>query len=471
MASSSEKQRQQKILKNRSYLQEEVVNTRGTEEAPSFSPAQTKEQTCEDSRYLLMEQVVETGNMWDALYRVERNKGAAGIDGMPVKSLREFLKESWLTIREQLLQGTYKPKPVRRVEIPKPDGGKRMLGIPTVLDRLIQQAILQVLTPIFDSEFSNHSYGFRPKRSAHQAVKAAQSYIKEGFRFVVDMDLEKFFDRVNHDILMAKVARKIGDKRLLKLIRRYLEAGIMLNGCCIRSEEGTPQGGPLSPLLANIMLDNLDKELELRGHRFVRYADDCNVYVKSRRAGERVLESVKEYVEGRLKLKVNISKSAVDRPWKRKFLGFSFTWEKNTRIRIASKSIERLKEKVRQITSRSNGLGVDTKVSQLAQYLRGWMGYFALADTPTILSKIDEWIRRRLRMCLLKEWKKPKTRRRKLVGLGIPMEWAKQISSSRKGYWRLANTPQINKALGLAYWREQGLVSLIERYREIRPTT
>lgn len=470
MTSSREEQRQQNI-QCRSLLPKEAVNPQGAEEVPSSSPARVKETTREFRYNYLMNLVLERDNLLQALHRVEENKGAAGVDGMEIVSFRPYILTHWDEIRFQLLSGTYKPKPVRRVEIPKPDGGIRLLGIPTVLDRFIQQALLQILSPIFDSTFSPYSFGFRPGRQAIDAVTQARAYIKEGYRFVVDMDLEKFFDKVDHDILMARVARLVGDKRVLKLIRGFLQAGIMVKGCFEASKQGTPQGGPLSPLLANIMLDDLDKELTRRGHRFVRYADDSNIYVKSQRAGERVLQNVKAFVEGRLKLKVNNEKSAVDRPWKRKFLGFSFTYHKEPKIRVASKTLKRFKEKVRELTSRRKSQSMEKRLIKLNEYLKGWMGYFRHAETRSIFKSLDEWIRRRLRMCLLKQWKKPKTKRKNLINLGIPIDWAYLISASRKGYWRLSNTPQVNKALGLFYWRNRGLYSLVVKFDENRSTT
>jgi len=440
------------------------VDTQGIAGAPSPSSARTTEQPGKNAQRL-MELIVSNSNVRSACKRVEQNDGAAGIDGMRAGGLRPYLHDHWAELKQSLLSGTYKPSPVRRHEIPKPGGGVRLLGIPTALDRFIQQAVLQVLTPLFEPRFSEHSYGFRPGKSARQAVEAARGYIEEGYGFVVDMDLSKLFDRVNHDIVMAKVARVVQDKRVLKLIRASLKAGVMENGVCVRSEEGTPQGGPLSPLLANIMLNDLDWELERRGHRLARYADDCNIYAKSRRAGERVMASVRRFVESKLKLKVNEEKSAVDRPARRKFLGFSFIGGSNPRIRIANKTRERFDERIRKITNRSNGRSMASRICELNAYVRGWMGYFRIARTPSVYQEMDQWMRR-MRMRLLKQWKKPKTVRRNLVALGIPEEWARKISGSRKGYWRLANTPQVNKALGLAYWRNQGLLSLMDLYAQ-----
>jgi RNA-directed DNA polymerase len=368
----------------------------------------------------MMKELMTRENLLSALKRVEANKGSHGVDGMSVKTLREHIQQNWLPIRQAIEEGTYEPSPVRRVEIPKPDGkGVRLLGIPTVLDRFIQQAIAQVLNPVLDPQFSEHSYGFRPKRRGHDAVREAKGYMKEGYRWVVDLDLEKFFDRVNHDRLMAKLAEKVEDKMILKLIRKYLQSGVMIDGVVRDSKEGAPQGGPLSPLLSNVVLDELDKELEKRGHRFVRYADDCNLYVKTRKAGDRVKASLTVFIENKLKLKVNQEKSAVDRPWKRKFLGFSFTWNQDPKVRIAAQAMKKVKAKIREITSRKKAVTMEQRIRELNRYLTGWCGYFALADTPSTFQGLDEWIRRRLRMCLWKQWKKPKTKIKRLVSLGI----------------------------------------------------
>ena len=467
LVSSRDVQRQPKTPQG-AYRWEEAVKPQGTTRGPSAPPAQPESTSSGTGTETLLEQMLERANMQAALKRVEANKGAPGVDGMETKDLRPFLRDHWVRVRSEILAETYQPIPVRRVEIPKPEGGVRLLGIPACLDRLIQQALSQVLTPIFDPDFSESSYGFRPGRSAHDAVRAAQRHIQEGYAWVVDMDLAQFFDRVNHDILMARVARKVQDKRVLRLIRRYLESGVMIGGVKVRTEEGTPQGGPLSPLLANILLDDLDKELEKRGHRFARYADDANIYVRSRRAGERVMQTVRDFVEKRLKLKVNEAKSAVDRPWKRKFLGFSFLLGKEARIRLAPKTVKRVKEKIRTLTSRSRSMNMSERIRRLNQYLGGWLAYYSLARTKSVYEDLDEWLRRRLRQILWKQWKRPKTRRRELRRLGLKAQTAREIAGTRKGYWRTAATPQLHKALGLAYWRAQGLVSLVERFERTR---
>ena len=417
---------------------------------------------------MLLNQILSRENMLQALKRVEQNKGSHGVDMMPVQNLRQHIVENWLSIKEAILKGTYEPMPVRRVEIPKPDGGVRLLGIPTVTDRLIQQAIAQVLSKVYDPTFSENSYGFRPNRNAHDAVRKAKEYIRDGHRWVVDMDLEKFFDKVNHDRLMSTLAKRIQDKPLLKLIRKYLQSGVMINGVVSSTLEGTPQGGPLSPLLSNIVLDELDKELERRGHKFVRYADDCNIYVKSKRAGLRTMASIQRFIEGKLRLKVNEKKSAVDRPWKRKFLGFSFTFHKEPKVRIAKESLKRMKNKVREITSRKMPYPMEYRIQKLNQYLMGWCGYFALADTKSIFLELDKWIRRRLRMCLWKNWKKPKTKIRNLIQLGVPQWQAYEWGNTRKSYWRISNSPILHRTLGNSYWRNQGLKSLEARYENLR---
>ena len=387
----------------------------------------------------LMEMVVERSNAKAALRRVKQNKGSPGSDGMTVEELTPYLIDHWREVREQLLAGTYQPRPVKRQPIPKRGGGVRELGIPCAIDRMIQQAILQVLQPIFDPTFSEHSHGFRPGRRAHDAVCEAQRYIQGGRRWVVDVDLEKFFDRVNHDVLMGKLAKRIGDKRVLGLIRRYLEAGILADGVVVERHEGTPQGGPLSPLLANVLLDEVDKELEKRGHTFVRYADDSNVYVRSRRAGERVLQALRR-LYGRLRLRVNETKSAVARPWDRKFLGYSFWVAKGREVkrRVASQALVAMKDRVRQITCRSGGRSLESVIAELRGYLVGWKEYFRLADTPRVMRGIDKWIRHRLRAIQLKQWKRGTTMFRELRARGMSVSAAAGVASNARRWWKNA---------------------------------
>jgi len=409
----------------------------------------------------LMEEVCERENCQQALRRVKANKGGPGVDGMTVHELPGYLKQHWPAIREQLLSGTYRPQPVKRVEIDKPDGsGMRKLGVPTVLDRFIQQVVLQVLQRRWDRTFSDHSYGFRPGRSAHQAVARAQQYVAEGYRWVVDLDLEKFFDRVCHDKLMARIAARISDKRMLKLIRAFLTAGVMENGLVGAVDEGTPQGGPLSPLLSNLVLDELDRELERRGHRFVRYADDSNVYVRSKRAGERVMASLTAFIARRLKLAVNAQKSAVARPAERKFLGFSLTNDLQPKRRIAPKALQRFKLRVRELTRRTRGISLEQMVRELALYLRGWHGYFGFCQTPSVLQHLDKWLRRRLRSVLWKQWKRGRTRFAQLRRRAVRADLAARVAGSAHGPWRLAATPALSYALPNAYFDSLGLPTL-----------
>ena len=413
----------------------------------------------------LMEEILRRENLIAALKRVQANKGAPGVDGMTVEELPGYLREAWPAIREQLLEATYTPAPVRAVHIPKPGGGVRGLGIPTVVDRLVTQAIMQVMSPIFDPHFSEHSYGFRPGRSAHQAVRQMCEHIAEGHRWVVDLDLEKFFDRVNHDVLMSRVARRVKDKRLLKLIRCYLKAGIMEAGLESQREAGTPQGSPLSPLLSNIMLDEFDKELERRGHRFCRYADDVNIYVGSKRAGERVMASLTHYLESRLKLQVNREKSAVDRPWKRSFLGYTVTHNRVPRLKPAPASVRRAKDRIREITQRGLGQNIHRVIAQINVFTRGWGGYFRLSTVKHAFALLDQWIRRRLRKILWEQWKKPKTRYRKLVALGVEAERARKATATGRGAWWNAGASHMHAGVHNRLLADWGLLSLLNQLR------
>lgn len=440
-------------------------------EAPKASPGGTEVSAASRSNEspagseFLMEEVVEQENVNKALQRVRSNRGGPGADGMSVEELPGHLRSNWPGIREQLLSGEYRPQPVKRVQIPKPDGGARKLGVPTVVDRLVQQAILQVLQPRWDPTFSEHSYGFRPGRSAHQAVAQAQQYIAEGYDWVVDFDLEKFFDRVNHDQLMARVAQRVEDKRLLKLLRGYLSAGVMENDLVGPTTEGTPQGGPLSPLLSNLVLDALDRELERRGHRFVRYADDCNVYVKSERAGHRVMESVTRFLEKKLKLKVNRAKSAVSRPSKRSFLGFSFTGGERPRRRISPSARSRFKKRVRELTRRSRSVSLEQRIAVLSRYLRGWRQYYGFCETPSVLGHLDSWLRRRLRSCVWKQWKHGRRRFAELRRLDVGHELAAKTAGSPHGPWRLSRSPALSYAFPIHVFDSLGLPRLDPRYK------
>lgn len=412
----------------------------------------------------LMEAVVERSNMIKALARVKGNKGAPGVDGLKVEALPEYLKTHWSQIKQWLLAGEYRPQPIRPVEIPKPDGGVRMLGIPTSMDRLIQQAMGQVLSPIFEPKFSESSFGFRPKRSQHQAVTQALRYAREGRKVVVDIDLEKFFDRVNHDILMSRLSLHIEDKRVLKLVRRYLEAGVLIGGLEEARTEGTPQGGPLSPLLSNVLLDDLDKELERRRHKFCRYADDCNIYVKSRKAGERVKASITDWLKTRLKLKVNESKSAVAHVGRRKFLGYAMTFDKDARLKPAAIAVERFKGKVRALFRQGRGRNVERFITDdLNTLLRGWADYFRLSQVKVVFVELDEWIRRKLRCLIWRQWKRPRTRYRKLLTMGIPEETAWKSANNGRGPWWNSVHAHMTTAFPNRYFDRVGLISLRQR--------
>jgi RNA-directed DNA polymerase len=414
----------------------------------------------------LMEAICSERNVQEALRRVVANRGAPGVDGMEVGELREYLAQHGPEVMNQLRSGTYRPLSVRRVEIPKPDGGVRKLGIPTVLDRLIQQAVLQVLQPLWEPTFSEHSYGFRPNRSAHQAVRQAQAYIREGREWVVDLDLEKFFDRVNHDRLMARLARRITDKRVLKLIRAYLHAGVLEDGLVSPSWEGTPQGGPLSPLLSNVVLDELDRELERRGHAFVRYADDSNIYVRSETAGRRVMASISGFITHKLKLKVNQQKSAVDRPSRRKFLGFTFSVRKVSRI-ITKKAIQRFRERIRELTRRRRGIRATQMVAELTLYLRGWVGYFGRGEDYWTLRDLDSWTRRRLRAVAWRAWRHPRKRFGELVKRGVTTGDAAVAVRRFKNPWRASTDRALEQALPASLWTKHGLLNLLSTWRTL----
>jgi RNA-directed DNA polymerase len=416
----------------------------------------------------LMEVVVERDNLKLAYQRVLKNKGAAGVDQLAVSELKDHLKRHWPTMRARLLAGAYQPQPVRRVDIPKLQGGVRTLGIPTVVDRLIQQALHQVLQPIFEPTFSEASYGFRPGRNAHQALRRARQYVAQGKRWVVDIDLEKFFDRVNHDLLMSKLAPKIGDARVLKLIRRYLEAGMMADGIETARTEGTPQGGPLSPLLSNILLTDLDRELERRGHAFCRYADDCNIYVASERAGVELLTSLTGFLGERLKLTVNQTKSAVARPWQRKFLGYSVTWRPPPKLRIATSSLARLTEKLRALLRGARGRPLGATIESLNPVLRGWAAYFQLTETKRELEDGDGWIRRKLRCVLWRQWKRPKARARNLMKRGLTEARAWRCATNGRGPWWNAGASHMNAAFPKAWFDHQGLVSLLATVQRLQ---
>ena len=416
----------------------------------------------------LMDAVVERGNLWLAYQRVVENKGAAGVDQLAVSELKDHLKRHWPTIRARLLAGEYQPQPVRRVDIAKPQGGVRTLGIPTVVDRLIQQALHQVLQPIFEPTFSEASYGFRPGRNAHQAVRQARQYVAQGKRWVVDMDLEKFFDRVNHDLLMSKLAEKIGEARVLELIRRYLAAGMMADGLVMPRTEGTPQGGPLSPLLSNILLTALDRELERRGHTFCRYADDCNIYVGSQRAGEGLLHSLTGFLEQRLKLKVNQAKSAVARPWQRKFLGYSLTWHQRPKLRIAEPSRQKLTEKVRALLRGAHGRNLAATIQTLNPVLRGWAAYYKLTETKSALEDRDGWIRRKLRCILWRQWKRPFARARNMMKRGLTEERAWRSATNGRGPWWNAGASHMNAAFPKSWFDHLGLVSLLDTVQRLQ---
>ena len=435
------------------------------------SNAVTRPEVSDQEQRITMEAVVGRENMERALRRVQSNKGVPGVDGLRVEDLRGYLVRHWPAIKEHLLGGTYQPEAVLGVEIPKPGGGVRQLGIPTAMDRLVQQAVHQVLSPLFDPEFSESSYGFRPGRSAHHAVLKAREHVSAGLRWVVDMDLEKFFDRVNHDVLMARVARKVKDKRLLRLIRRYLQAGLLTGGVMSQRSEGTPQGGPLSPLLSNILLDSLDKELERRGHNFCRYADDCNIYVRTRRTGERVMESVTRFLSERLKLRVNMDKSAVARPWERKFLGYSMTWHKKPRLKVAPAVVKRWKGDIRAVFRQGRGRSLKNTIAALTPKLRGFAAYFKLSEVKGTFEELDEWLRHKLRNLIWRQWKRTYTRAKNLKQRKLDEERAWKSATNGRGPWWNSRASHMNQAFPVKYFENMGLVSLLTSVRRLQCVT
>jgi group II intron reverse transcriptase/maturase len=453
-------------LPNGGYLCKDRVELKSNTGAQSISSmCQKQENDGNEYAIRLLEKILDRSNMNLAYKRVKANKGSHGVDGMSVDELLPFLKQNGAQIKQSILEGTYRPSPVRRVEIPKPDGGKRLLGIPTVLDRMIQQAIAQILSPIFETKFSEFSFGFRPNKSAHQAVKKCKQYIEEGYIWTVDIDIANYFDTVNHDKLIRLIWQTVKDGRVISLIRKYLNSGVMTNGVVLETEQGTPQGGNLSPLLANIMLNELDSELTKRGLKFCRYADDINIYVKSQKAANRVMGSITKFIEDKLKLKVNKEKSIVDRPWKLKFLGFSFYHKKEgTGIRIHPKSVRKFKQKLRQITGRSNAMSMVYRMLKLKKLITGWVNYFGIADMGELVKSLDEWLRRRIRMCYWKQWKKIKTKHDNLVKLGIDNFKAWEFANTRKSYWRIAGSSILQSTFTNEYLKKLGFQSIAERY-------
>jgi RNA-directed DNA polymerase len=461
-----------RVIEAEAYASKAGAEVDGRNLSRAVSGAETRTatggETKPEAAQGLLEAALERSNMMCAYRRVVENKGAPGVDGLTVLELKPWLVAHWPTIKQSLLAGEYLPQAVRKVEIPKPQGGVRTLGIPCALDRLIQQALHQILQPLFDPGFSGSSYGFRPGRNAHEAVNAARLYVAEGRRWTVDLDLEKFFDRVNHDVLMARVGRKVKDPGVLKLIRRYLEAGLMEGGIASVRSEGTPQGSPLSPLLSNILLDDLDRELERRGHRFCRYADDCNIYVKSERAGQRVRQSITAFLEQRLKLKVNASKSAVARPWERKFLGYSMTWHRKPKLKIASQSRERLREKIRLALRPGRGQSMQQVIKGLNPVLRGWMAYFRLTEVKNVLEELDGWLRHKLRSLLWRQWKRVYTRARNLMKAGIDKVLAWKSATNGRGPWWNGGASHMNQAYPKNWFDRMGLVSLLDTQRRFQ---